>query len=245
MSAFTWSQRAGLLALAAILSTPASAADLNYPPPLPPEVEERGPALLWSGLYAGLNAGYSWGRASDREASAVPYNAVNLEHFHSPADGFTGGGQIGFNYRMGHVVLGIEADFNYLNSSRSVTSPSGAVTASSNNGYIGTLRPRLGLAMGPWLLYGTGGLAYGTIDSTITGTGGNTLSATESGWRTGWVAGAGVEYALDRNWSIRTEFLHTDLGSTSVSGVALDGNTYTWNEHFRDNSIRFGINYRF
>ena len=233
-----------LLALAIVGASPATAADLYSPPPAPAD-EYYAPALRWSGIYAGINAGYSWSHFSDRETSAIPYNTVDLERFRGGGGGFTGGIQLGYNYQVGNIVLGIEADINYVDISRSVTSPSGFVTADNGSGYMGTLRPKLGLAMGPWLFYGTGGLAYATIDSKISGNDGFGLNATESGWRTGWVAGAGIEYALDRNWSIRTEYLHTDFGRTTVSGPANDGLTYSWSEHARDNSLRVGVNYRF
>ena len=225
----------------------AAAADLGGLPPAriaePEEVYT--PALRWTGLYLGANAGYSFGRDGTRETSAIPYNGMNFEHFGSHAQGFTGGGQVGYNYQTGRVVLGIEADFNYANLTRSATSPSGAVTAGGTGGFVGSVRPRLGLAWGQWLLYGTGGVAFGTADSTTTGNTGNTFTASNSDWRVGWVAGMGVEYAFNRNWSVRTELLHTNLGATTVSGVALDGNAYSWRDHITENAVRFGVNYRF
>ena len=223
----------------------AHAADLGpYTPPPPVSIDAR-PALMWTGLYVGLNAGYSFSRDLTREDSAFPYDGVALEHLRSNANGFTGGGQIGYNYQTGHFVVGIEADFNYVNLSRTKTSLSGAVTEDISGSFIGTVRPRVGLAFGPTLFYATGGLAYGSVDTTITGNTGNTLSASNTDLRVGWVAGAGAEYALNRNLSLRLEYLHTDLGRTDLSGVALDTNTYTWRDHLTDNVVRLGVNFRF
>jgi outer membrane immunogenic protein len=224
----------------------AGAADLGgRPPPLQAAPLDSMPALLWTGLYLGLNAGYSSSRDFTREISAIPYDGADLERFRSRDRGFTGGGQIGYNYQAGHLVVGLEADFNYVDLSRSVTSASGAVTTDVSGGFLGTVRPRLGLTWGPWLFYGTGGLAYANVDTTITGNTGNTLSATNSDWRLGWAAGGGIEYALGRNWSMRAEYLHTDLGRVSISGVALDTNTYIWRDHLTDNVLRLGVNFRF
>jgi outer membrane immunogenic protein len=225
-------------------SASAKAADLGgaLPQWTPPDSM---PALLWTGLYAGVNAGYSSSRDFTREVSINPYDGLGTEHFRSWASGFTGGGQAGYNYQIGHLVVGIEADFNYVNMSRSVSSPSGAVTANVSGGYVETLRPRLGLAWGPWLFYGTGGLAYGSVNTTITGNTGNTLTASNSDWRLGWVAGTGIEYALGRNWSIRAEYLHTDLGHVALSGTALDTNTYGWHDRLTDDIGRLGVNFRF
>ena len=231
---------------AALGSATARAADLGgYPPPPQPALVDTRPALLWSGLYLGLNAGASFSRDFTREVSTNPYDGMDPEHFRSRTSGFTGGGQIGYNYQAGHLVLGLEADFNYVDLSRTVTSRSGAVTTDVSGSFVGTVRPRLGLAFGPVLLYGTGGLAYGSVDTTITGNTGNALTAANSDTRLGWVAGAGIEYALDRNWSIRAEYLHTDLGHVDISGVALDNNTYVWRDHLTDNVLRLGVNFRF
>jgi outer membrane immunogenic protein len=224
----------------------AHAADLGpYTPPPPPVSIDARPALMRTGLYVGLNAGYSFSRDLTREDSAFPYDGVALEHLGSSTNGFTGGGQIGYNYQMGHFVVGIEADFNYVDLSRTKTSLSGAVTEDISGSFIGTVRPRVGLAFGPTLFYATGGLAYGSVDTTITGNTGNTLSASNTGLRAGWVAGAGAEYALNRNLSLRLEYLHTDLGRTDLSGIALDTNTYAWSDHLTDNVVRLGVNFRF
>jgi outer membrane immunogenic protein len=226
-------------------SGPAEAADLGpYTPPPQAATPDYVPALLWSGIYVGLNAGYSSSRESTHEFSAIPYDGTNLEHFRSSAGGFTGGGQIGYNYQTGPVVLGIETDFNYVNTSRSVTSPSGAVTANLSDAYMGTVRPRLGLGWGPWLFYGTGGLAYASVDTTITGNTANTLTATNNDIRVGWAAGGGIEYALNRKFSVRAEYLHSDLGSVNVSGVALDTNTYAWRDRLTNDMVRLGVNFR-
>jgi outer membrane immunogenic protein len=63
--------------------------------------------------------------------------------------------------------------------------------------------------------------------------------------RVGWAAGAGAEYALNRSLSLRVEYLHTDLGRSDLSGVALDTNTYAWRDHLTDNVVRLGVNFRF
>jgi len=224
----------------------AQAADLGgYAPPPPPTYFDPRSALIWTGLNGGLNAGYSSSWDLTGEDSVFPYNGVALEHLHSRTSGFTGGGQIGYNYQMGHLVVGIEADFSYVDLSRTKTSLSGAVTEDISGNFIGTLRPRVGVAFGPALLYATGGLAYGSVDTTITGNTANTLRASNTNTRVGWAAGAGAEYALNRSLSLRLEYLHTDLGQADLSGVALDTNTYAWHDHLTDNVVRLGVNFRF
>jgi len=198
----------------------AHAADLGgYPPPPPPAYIDSRPALMWTGLYLGLNAGYSSSRDFTGEDSLFPYNGLAPERLHSRTSGFTGGGQVGYNYQMGHLVVGVEADFNYVDLSRTKTSLSGAVTEDISGNFIGTVRPRVGVAFGPALLYATGGLAYGTLDATITRNTANTVSASNTGMRVGWAAGGGAEYALNRNLSLRLEYLHTDLGQAASASI--------------------------
>ncbi|WP_163202615.1 outer membrane protein, partial [Citrobacter koseri] len=46
---------------------------------------------------------------------------------------------------------------------------------------------------------------------------------TKTGTQWGWTVGAGVEYAVAPQWSVRAEYLYYDLGSKSVfqnNGVA-------------------------
>src|SRR6185312_14587303 len=86
--------------------------------------------------------------------------------------------------------------------------------------WFGTVRGRVGFLVTPqWLLYGTGGLAYGETKSSFTTTdltGGcvpnGTLCATgaSSGVSTGWTAGAGAEAMLAPNWSAKVEYLYVD-----------------------------------
>ncbi len=234
-------------AVIALMSTSSGAADLGGMPDKPryDRGDDGAPALHWQGVYAGVNGGYDFGRDFTHETSGSPYNAVSLERFRSDAHGFTGGVQLGYNYQINHVVFGIEADMNYAGQSRKGTSFSGAVSAGGTGGYVGTVRPRLGLAFGPWLFYGTGGLAYGNPGTTITGNINNALSTSNSDWRVGWVAGIGTEYAIDQNWSVRTELLHMDFGRTTISGVGLDGNTYSWSDRLSENALRVGVNYRY
>jgi opacity protein-like surface antigen len=44
--------------------------------------------------------------------------------------------------------------------------------------------------------------------------------------RTGWVAGGGIEYMFNRNWTAKIEVLYADFGSSDVTIDAFGG-TYT------------------
>jgi outer membrane immunogenic protein len=128
--------------------------------------------------------------------------------------------------------------------------------------WFGTVRGRLGYASNGVLLYGTGGLAYGKVG--LSGTSTSTVSATiadgnnappfttvtakgfaASAVNLGWTAGAGIEGALANNWTWKAEYLHMDLGSVSVTGIAATGATFTASSKFTDDIVRVGLNYRF
>src|SRR5262245_29680760 len=76
------------------------------------------------------------------------------------------------------------------------------------------------------MIYGTGGGAWVqnsvtlTADCRVAGCGarflpGQFASATFDNNRTGWVAGAGLEWMITPNWLIRGEWLHVDVGNSS------------------------------
>ncbi|WP_331312845.1 hypothetical protein [Methylobacterium mesophilicum] len=148
----------------------------------PPPVFTPVPVFTWTGAYFGINAGYAFD-ASDRNtgntfAVPFPYAAPGtVASFRNRSqDGFSGGGQIGYNYQFtpgSGVVIGFEADAQYLDFGRNRNNAfvSGAVAPGyyltdprglSSLDFFGTVRGRLGYAFDRTLVYGTGGFAYGS-----------------------------------------------------------------------------------
>jgi outer membrane immunogenic protein len=266
-----------LLASAFTLSFLASsgfAADLpshKAPLPAPPP-----PAPLWTGFYAGLNAGYSWSNANalgtatgvikpfpadvgappffGQGSSAAALSATGVAN--APMGGFIGGGQIGYNYQFNNFVAGVEADIQgatvsggggFLNAAiepvfRNDLAVSNVDTRRSVD-WLGTVRGRVGYLLAPnFLVFGTGGLAYGGITATtrlLNGwsdvgnlpCSGIACSASSLGGigsvsktAVGWTAGGGFEWMVMPNVSLKAEYLYYDLGAAawtttwSVSG---------------------------
>lgn len=256
------------VALSAI-SIQAIAADLPVrgPAPAPAPVFT---AINWSGFYVGLNAGYTWGKA-DLGVTHLPTQAgFNADPYGVALDnnGFIGGAQIGYNFQSGSLVYGVEADLQYSNAKdRLGFGPlalfGGALQAgsfgiaNSELRALGTVRARLGVTVGSALIYVTGGLAFGKIDDFSRsqyggGVGGafdafNYIGTTDS-WRTGYALGAGLEYAISQNWSLKGEYLYYNLGDHSVIGNPVTPNApfQTRNNWSNDGHIaRVGVNYRF
>jgi outer membrane immunogenic protein len=210
---------------------------------------------MWTGWYIGGNIGGSFGTASDSASiGGVPVGggSPNL-------DGVVGGGQIGYNWQANAWVFGLEADIQGTSedgsNSTSLTTiiagapaVTGALSYSEKLPWFGTVRGRLGVLANPnWLLYATGGLAYGEVDTSSTLTSG-ALAASSSfdTTRLGWTVGGGVEAWLSRNWSAKVEYLYVDLGSFSNTFTGVGVFTpVTLSTHVTDNIVRAGLNYHF
>jgi outer membrane immunogenic protein len=133
--------------------------------------------------------------------------------------------------------------------------------------WFGTVRGRLGVTLTPtFLLYGTGGLAYGEVKTTETiagtnitgpqGVNGSTLTAVaasfgSSSTKVGWTAGAGIEGVISGNWTAKLEYLYIDLGNVSgtfVTPLLAPSGAFvatSYRSHITDNIVRVGLNYRF
>ena len=105
-----------------------------------------------------------------------------------------------------------------------------------------SVRGRLGWTHNQWMAYGTGGVAFGRVETPP-------LSSLD-GWRTGWTVGAGVEYTgiLNSNWSSRLEYRYTDLGrasTTNTNPAALADLGSTDDNKLDFHTVRFGLSYHF
>lgn len=249
---------------------------------LPARIYSKAPPLLdrsydWSGFYLGANAGYAFnGRASDSITANDPATLGGITGGFVPTsvgtrgDGFTGGGQIGYNYQFhdraaGGAVIGIEADAAYMDMNRTTDflSVRGFDTQlNSGLDFLGTVRGRLGYAFDRFLVYGTGGFAYGDVNNSMAnfnrvGIAGYTGS--QSAMRTGYAYGGGAEYALASNSplnvfhangvTVKVEYIHYDLGTNSflsnaVPGVATAGSAFTNSVHTDGDLVRAGLNYK-
>lgn len=197
----------------------------------------KAPAELpfsWTGFYAGINGGYAWGQSSWSD-SAVGADSGNFN-----ASGGLVGGQLGYNWQTGSVVLGIETDADWM-SVKGSTAGLGAVCATDGGGqcqtqqsWVGTTRARVGYAFDRWLPFVTGGVAYGNIQA-VQPTG------TSTSTNVGWAAGAGLEYGINRNWTAKVEYLHIDLGTATFMGAA--SGTPTLAVPVTNELARIGINY--
>ena len=245
--------------LAALIGTPALAADMALKAPPPP------PSWSWTGFYVGLNAGYSVARDPFNQTSvpagigAVATSSIDSRV--SPQGGIFGG-QVGYNYQTGNIVFGVEGDIQWSGEHDTAgcgfecISVGGMIitegSAEQKIKWFGTARGRIGWTNNDWLLYITGGGAWGGINATtainasapgIAIAFSNTTSFTKSGG----VIGAGTEVHLGGQWTAKFEYLYMDLGSISDTlnvPAPVGPFTLTTNSKIRDNIIRAGLNFK-
>jgi outer membrane immunogenic protein len=217
-----------LVAVAGLVAfgTMAHAADLAVPSAVAPV------PYSWTGLYLGLNAGYSSTKLTETlETGATGLGSANLS-------GAIGGGQIGYNYQTGGLVLGFEADLDGSQTTKSITA--GISTGTAQIPWVGTLRGRIGYAFDRFLLYATAGGGATQLRSTVNV--GAISSSSTTFTHGGWTAGGGLEYAVTDSLSARLEYLYFDTGTVDVAQVGPPFVTVTG--HIQDSLVRAGLNYR-
>jgi outer membrane immunogenic protein len=218
----------------------AQAADLTPAPVYKAPVYKAPPPFFsWTGFYIGAQGGGAWGD------SVQFFTGGTTDRY--KISGGEAGGTVGYNWEFSpHFVLGIEGDFSWAHISgtgaTSATYSCGTICATTVDS-LGTVRGRLGYAFDNHiLLYGTGGWAFSRINSNLNG-------FTAANDRSGWTAGAGIEYAFNPHWSVKAEYLRVNFDSyvwtnTTILGV-IGCNGISCSTDAKFNVVRAGVNYHF
>jgi outer membrane immunogenic protein len=266
----------GIAAAVALIGTPALAADMPVKAPSPPPA----PVYSWTGFYVGGNAGGFWGHFDPTTTTFFcpgpgcffnPTTVGQINTLGAPrinGSGFTGGFEIGYNWQASNFVFGFEGDIEAFSLKGSATTGfltnpgfgAGAgffLNSSASTTWLATERGRVGFAANNWLIYATGGAAFTNlrasfsyVDNFATG---DSEAASLSSTKVGAVVGGGVEWALWRNWSVKTEYLFVNFGSVSTSaslcataiGACPGANVLTHSVDLKANIARVGLNYQF
>src|SRR5215831_15362648 len=125
------------IASIAIASLTSAVAAADLPPKAPPTMFLP---FTWTGAYAGAQGGFGWTTSGGLDAKG----------------GF-GGGQIGYNFQTGTIVLGIEGDIAGGDISQTVNGTTVAgipFTTAFTNDTLASLRGRAGIAYNTWMFYG-------------------------------------------------------------------------------------------
>jgi len=238
----------GFAAMAICIATSAHAADLDIVPNIEP--------FSWTGLYLGPQVGYGWGKKDwSLNARGTAFDADASFDI----DGWLGGGQIGYNYQIGNLVLGVEGDFSFAN----IDGSQFATPAAGSDGQFGasvdwtaTAVGKIGFAADRFLFYAKGGAAWARDEFTFSSP--DFSPASTSDTVSGWVVGAGVEWAFARNWSLRAEYNYMDFGTRhDIDFGGLQSIPVPppppppppedphWDVDQHIHSLKFALNYRF
>ena len=256
-----------------LASVAASAAD----PPIAaaPFAPRAVPSLIWHGFYVGTSTGGLAMRGDVGVRALADSTAVDISTGRRPAsvslsDGsnLVSSAQLGINVQFGSLVFGIEADASWADVSRKAIFPSAAGDLSffrQDLGVLATLRGRAGVAFENVLLYGTAGVAGGTVQNRVAFLRAPDFAFEHAGSRrdtsAGYVVGGGVEVLLPQSlqqWAllgrllgassvtVRAEYLYFDLGSENVRVHPVAGaNNFTSRFDTSGHMGRIGFNYRF
>lgn len=228
----------GIVLFAALIGTPAVAADMAVKAPPPPPLA---PIYSWTGWYVGGQIGLV-----TSTMSADPWSDADFS------------GTVVVRGDMVQTLAGIHAGYNYQFYSNLVAGIEGDINGRFGEGFFpatdllmrstwdASLRARLGILVTPRsLLYATGGVAFGDFKTTAASGPVESNFDLLAGTRVGWTAGGGIQYALDGNWSSRLEYRYTDWGSKTVAWVNESGDPVVARSTLRDQRIEVGLSYKF
>jgi outer membrane immunogenic protein len=205
----------GLGAFSLVAAGAASAADLPARAPAMKAPVYAAPGYNWTGFYVGINGGGAWSHSC---WDFVPVAGVALREGCSNGNGGLAGGQIGFNWQSGPLVLGVELSGDWTSLTGNNNSLVFVAPQNVNRTKVDAIAAatgRVGYAMDVALLYVKGGGAW--ADSKYTATAAGVVTATGSATRTGWTVGGGIEYGFAPNWSVAVEYDHYDFGRDSIT----------------------------
>jgi outer membrane immunogenic protein len=232
----------------------------------------------WSGFYFGANAGAAWSDSRDISFSGTDTGTNGLGS--EIADGttpsrarldwgtsFTGGAQAGYNWQLSNLVMGLEADLQWLNGHANLSTvstnplrPTITTSLYREQNMLATIRGRVGIAV--WersMFYLTGGLGVGDANVRISSScpGCPTLTANptlprdvtsaSAGTPTGFVWGGGYEATLGSRVSVKAEYLHFDLGqnqTTVTYDYSSNTSSMTGKVHDGGDILRIGVNFK-
>jgi opacity protein-like surface antigen len=197
----------------------------------------------WSGPYAGLSAGSTFGYThwTTQGGTVDPHYA-----------GYLLGGQAGYNFQRGQLVAGIEADAGTSDARGTAACANQPLlfNCQDNVGAMGSLTARFGYAWGRTLFYAKAGWAYGDVTAATTATfaapgslppaGGGDVGRSTN-WENGWTVGAGMEFALTDRWSAKAEYMHYEFPQYAFTV----GQGVTANASTAGDIVRIGVNYHF
>jgi outer membrane immunogenic protein len=221
------------VALAALVASPALAADLRQPPPAYKAAPPAVPYYNWSGCYIGGHAGGLFAR-KDWSLAATGTDLGGHD-----ANSYLAGAQLGCNIQVGGGwVFGIQGDYAFTDAEGSNVDQFGFTNRSQIES-LASVTGRVGYAWDRFLGYVKGGGAWerDNYDTSI----GGVIQGTASETRSGWTVGVGGEYAFTPNVSWFVEYNYYDFGTRT--NTFSNGDVIDIKE--TKNVVKGGVNFKF
>lgn len=214
----------------------------------------------WSGFSAGGSVGGLWGHSKQAQAG-IDFN--DIERAKPQVAGVYVGGQIGYDYQFGNIVVGVAGDAGFANAKggRGCASDfdGNLFNCQSNVDALYMATGRVGYAFDRTLLYVKGGAAFADTSEKQQNNFANQPNFLQqrfgavlgdsnvSAISAGWTVGAGFEYALNKNWSAKAEYLHYQLDRENYARVnsAIAPNAAFVSAQHSGDLVKVGVNYRF
>jgi outer membrane immunogenic protein len=206
-------------AISALMSAPASAADMPLKaPPMP------APVFSWTGPYIGAQGGFGWANDTWIFPNNGQFFTVGLpgpsSQFSTSPKGALAGGEIGYYIGMNGtpIVFGFELAGDWTDVKQTVVGPFAPVFP--NDAFTTKLRDletymaRAGIAFGNWLWYVEAGAGSGRIElSGLSGAPGAGVAFTTSERGGGIAVGGGIDTVWAQHLLLGVEYKYVDLGS--------------------------------
>jgi len=169
-----------------------------------PVVATLPPPPFWAGGYIGAQIGYAYGKFDVDEAFDGDESG----------DGVIGGLNAGYLWSLNNGwYLGPEFQYDWAD----VTIRDSDTGASRSFEEIARLKLIVGyeVAQGQGMVYGSGGIAYGSLDNV-----GDIVDGFD-GSDTNWVLGLGYDHRVGENWTVGGEYQYHDFNDFNVNTLHL------------------------
>jgi opacity protein-like surface antigen len=205
---------------------PVAAADIRVPNKAPAVV--RVAAYDWTAVYGGVWVGYHSGDLKLSDCVGICPTDPKLK-------GVVFGAQFGADYQFANnIVVGAFGAVPLTRLSSTVTPlPGFDFPMETKSVFIGA--GRLGYAMNQFLPYALGGFVRARVEGRS-----NFNGIVQSQSHGGYVAGAGLEYALAKNWSVDGRYTYMSVDQENYN---FGGGTVRWGED--SHNVSLALNYRF
>jgi outer membrane immunogenic protein len=243
------------LALTALIAAPATAAELAVKAPPAPYVP---PLYSWTGCYLGVHVG-----GGSHHADWTDDDPPGGDQ--GGGIGWVGGGQVGCNYQIRQLVVGVEGEFyggKLETKHDDLPFPGGPeFHASVKNTRDASVALRLGYAFDRLLLYGKVGADWGRLEWTSVSftpppfsVPASTIESFAERTVVGLLFGAGFEYAFLDNWTAKLEYNYINFGNPlmafaqTCSGPLFGPGDCPGFSHTRrdvKHILKVGVNYKF